>query len=109
MRQPTAHRESTAAGPHCRHDDRARGSRSKRRRARRGLESLVPKGGEVHTFDPAPSDLQRVASADLIVGNGLGLDDWVVDLARDAGARAPIVELGEDLPGVTYVEGEAGR
>jgi ABC-type Zn uptake system ZnuABC Zn-binding protein ZnuA len=71
------------------------------------VESLVPKGGEVHTFAPAPSDLRRVASADLIVGNGLGLDDWVIDLAADAGASAPIVKLGEDLPGVAYVDGES--
>ena len=70
------------------------------------VESLVPKGGEVHTFDPAPSDLQRVSAADVIFGNGFGLDDWLIDLARDAGARAPIVEVAEDLPGVTYVDGD---
>ena len=46
-------------------------------------------------------------SADLIVGNGLGLDDWVIDLAADAGASALIVKLGEALPAVAYVDGEA--
>jgi zinc/manganese transport system substrate-binding protein len=53
--------------------------------------SLVPPGGEVHTFDPTPADIARVADADLIVTNGLGLDDWVADLARDSGTRAPIL------------------
>lgn len=70
------------------------------------VESLVPKGGEVHTFGPAPSDIRRVAAADLIVGNGLGLDEWLTSLAQDAGAAAPIVELGEDLAGVEYIEGD---
>jgi ABC-type Zn uptake system ZnuABC Zn-binding protein ZnuA len=68
--------------------------------------SLVPPGGEVHTFDPTPADIARVADADLIVTNGLGLDDWVADLARDSGTRAPILVLGEDLENVTYLAGD---
>ncbi len=70
------------------------------------VQSLVPKGGEVHTFDPQPSDLTDVVEADLIVMNGLGLDDWLGGIAEDAGATAPIVRVGEDLPGVKYLEGE---
>ena len=72
------------------------------------VHSLVPKGGEAHTFDPTPSDATTVADAQLLVMNGLGLDDWLGDLAADAGADAiPVVELAEDLPGVTYLAGEA--
>ena len=67
------------------------------------VESLVPKGGEVHTFDPTPSDVRRLTEADLVVRNGLGLDDWLAALVRDAGAHAPIIALGEDLPGATYL------
>jgi ABC-type Zn uptake system ZnuABC Zn-binding protein ZnuA len=67
------------------------------------VSSLVPPGGEVHTFDPTPADIARVADADLVVMNGLGLDDWVADLARDSGSAAPIVALGEGLEGVTYL------
>jgi zinc/manganese transport system substrate-binding protein len=65
--------------------------------------SLVPAGGEVHTFDPSPSDARRVAEADLIVINGLGLDEWVLDLAEGAAGETPIVELAEDLEGVRYL------
>jgi ABC-type Zn uptake system ZnuABC Zn-binding protein ZnuA len=72
------------------------------------VRSLVPKGGEVHTFDPTPSDVGRVAAADLIVANGLGLDDWLTGLSRDAGTKAPILRLAEDLPGVTYLEADGG-
>ena len=72
------------------------------------VHSLVPKGGEVHTFDPTPADVERIAHADLIVRNGLGLDDWLTALVEDAGTSAPVVALGENLPGVTYLEGEGG-
>jgi ABC-type Zn uptake system ZnuABC Zn-binding protein ZnuA len=48
-----------------------------------------------------------VADADLIVMNGLGVDEWLVDLVADAGAAdTPVVELGEDLEGVTYLQSE---
>jgi zinc/manganese transport system substrate-binding protein/manganese/iron transport system substrate-binding protein len=72
------------------------------------VRSLVPKGGEVHTFDPTPADVGRVAAAGLIVVNGLGLDDWLTALARDAGTAAPIVRLGENLPGASYLAGDDG-
>lgn len=68
----------------------------------------MPKGGEVHTFDPTPADIAMVADAGLIVMNGLGLDEWLGDLATDAGAaNTPVVELAEDLEAVDYLAGEA--
>ena len=65
------------------------------------VESLVPKGGEVHTFDPTPSDIRRITEARLIVRNGLGLDDWLDGPDRRRRRRtAPELVVGEDLPGV---------
>lgn len=68
------------------------------------VHSLVPAGAEVHTFDPRPSDMARVVEADLIVMNGLGLDDWVDRMVDDSGSTAPVVVLAADLPGVSYIE-----
>ncbi len=66
---------------------------------------LVPLGGEVHTFDPSPSDATNIAEAQLVVMNGLGLDEWLRDLTQNAGAaQVPIVELAEDLEDVEYLE-----
>jgi ABC-type Zn uptake system ZnuABC Zn-binding protein ZnuA len=70
------------------------------------VRSIVPAGGEPHTFDPTPSDVARIGSADLVIANGLGLDDWVAELVADAGATAPVVHLGEDLEGVAYRHAE---
>jgi zinc/manganese transport system substrate-binding protein/manganese/iron transport system substrate-binding protein len=70
------------------------------------VTSLVPKGGVVETFDPTPSTLRLVADADLIVMNGLGLDEWLRPLIDDSGATAPVLELAPDLDGVDYVAGD---
>jgi ABC-type Zn uptake system ZnuABC Zn-binding protein ZnuA len=67
------------------------------------VDSLVPKGGEVHTFDPAPADAERLVRARLVVMNGLGLDDWLAGLAAKTGSTATVVRTAEDLPGVTYL------
>ena len=72
------------------------------------VESLVPKGGEVHTFDPTPGDIRRITEAEIAFRNGLGLDDWLASLIEDAGTSAPLVALGNDLPGVTLIAGEEG-
>jgi ABC-type Zn uptake system ZnuABC Zn-binding protein ZnuA len=71
--------------------------------------SLVPPGGEVHTFDPTPSDLSTVADADVVLMNGLGLDDWLGTLVSDSGSDATVVALGEDLDGFTYLAGHEGE
>jgi manganese/iron transport system substrate-binding protein len=70
------------------------------------VQSLVPQGGEVHTFDPTPSDVVRIGEAELVVMNGLGLDEWLAQMVTDAGSTAPVVELAEDLHGVEYLAGE---
>jgi ABC-type Zn uptake system ZnuABC Zn-binding protein ZnuA len=70
------------------------------------VRSLVPAGGEPHTFDPRPSDVTAFVDADLVVMNGLGLDDWAVDLVSEAGSRAPVLRLAEGLPGADYIADE---
>jgi ABC-type Zn uptake system ZnuABC Zn-binding protein ZnuA len=73
------------------------------------VSSLVPKGADVHTFDPKPSDIERLAGARLVVMNGLGLDDWLTRYVSASGAAdATVLRLGEKLPGVAYLRGEDG-
>ena len=62
------------------------------------IDSIVPAGIDVHTFEPAPSDAAKIAKADLILMNGLGLDDWVSSLIEAAQqSDVNVVRLGEDL------------
>jgi manganese/iron transport system substrate-binding protein len=46
-----------------------------------------------------------LAGADLLVINGLGLDDRLEDLAFETAPGVPLVVLGEELEGVEYLEG----
>jgi ABC-type Zn uptake system ZnuABC Zn-binding protein ZnuA len=71
------------------------------------VTSLVPKGGDVHTFEPRPSDVQTISHAQLLVMNGLGLDDWLEKTITNAAAPGtPVLKLGVGLPGVTLLPGE---
>jgi ABC-type Zn uptake system ZnuABC Zn-binding protein ZnuA len=71
------------------------------------VTSLVPKNADVHTFEPRPADVRTIASAKLLIMNGLGLDDWLTKTITNAAAEGtPLLKLGVDLPGVTLLPGE---
>jgi ABC-type Zn uptake system ZnuABC Zn-binding protein ZnuA len=71
------------------------------------VTSLVPKNGDVHTFEPKPADIRTVAAARLLVMNGLGLDDWLEKTITNAASTGtPLLRLGEGLTGVTLLPGE---
>ncbi|MDP9270194.1 MAG: metal ABC transporter substrate-binding protein [Chloroflexota bacterium] len=71
------------------------------------VTSLVPKNGDVHTFEPRPSDVRAVANAQLLVMNGLGLDDWLERTITNASKEGtPLVKLAVDLPGIGLLPGE---
>lgn len=46
------------------------------------LRGIVPDGTNSHTFEPAPSDARIVAQADLLIANGLGLEEPTIALAE---------------------------
>ena len=46
------------------------------------LEGVVPEGVNSHTFEPAPSVARTLANADLIILNGLFLEEPFLELAR---------------------------
>jgi ABC-type Zn uptake system ZnuABC Zn-binding protein ZnuA len=74
------------------------------------VTSLVPAGGDPHTYEPSPSDVRSIATADLVVMNGLGVDDWLKPLLAEARRPASaLVELGPDQPGVAYLTGVEGN
>jgi ABC-type Zn uptake system ZnuABC Zn-binding protein ZnuA len=71
------------------------------------VTSLVPNGGDVHTYEPRPNDVRTIAGADLLVMNGLGLDDWLLAVIGSASASGtPLIKLGVDLAGVELLPGD---
>lgn len=52
------------------------------------LTVLVGPDGDAHTFEPSPADAKKLANADLLVVNGLGLEPWLPKLAAASGTNA---------------------
>ncbi len=59
------------------------------------VDGVVPEGVNSHTFDPAPSVARLLADADLIVINGLALEEPTLELAESSNGDTPILLLGD--------------
>jgi manganese/iron transport system substrate-binding protein len=47
------------------------------------LRGIVPDGTNSHTFEPAPSDAVVLSGADLLIANGLDLEDPTIEMANE--------------------------
>ncbi|CAA9398909.1 MAG: hypothetical protein AVDCRST_MAG03-1092 [uncultured Rubrobacteraceae bacterium] len=61
------------------------------------LTTLVGPNGDVHTFEPAPSDNAELAEADVIFENGLGFETWLDDLYESSGSEAERARVTDDV------------
>ncbi|WP_293180592.1 metal ABC transporter substrate-binding protein [Oceanithermus sp.] len=62
------------------------------------VESLVPAGANPHVFNPTPADVKKVAAAKLVIMNGLGLDEWMVDeLVRPNNLSAKVYRVEDSV------------
>lgn len=55
------------------------------------VTTLVGADSDVHVYTPAPSDAKRIADAQLVIVNGLGLEGWLPRLVQSSGSKATIV------------------
>ncbi|HUG24690.1 metal ABC transporter solute-binding protein, Zn/Mn family [Piscinibacter sp.] len=69
------------------------------------VESVVPVGGDPHTYEPVPSDARRLASAAIVFRNGLGLERWLDKLIGEARPDRPVVTLTEGFASLRVTEG----
>ena len=61
------------------------------------LHGIVPDGTNSHTFEPAPSDAKLLTNADMVIVNGLALEDPTIELAEaNLKPGAAIYRLGEN-------------
>lgn len=49
------------------------------------VEVLVPPGTEVHEYQATPQTVQAIATANVLVKNGLGLEEFLEDTVKNAG------------------------
>jgi zinc/manganese transport system substrate-binding protein/manganese/iron transport system substrate-binding protein len=67
--------------------------------SRTDVRSIIPPGVGPEDYEPKPADAKALADAQLIVSNGVGLDDFLDRLLGSTGSgRAARLVLGEGLP-----------
>lgn len=61
------------------------------------LTGLLPPGGSAHHFDPSPADLLALGSADVLVTNGAGLEEFLDDAIEASGFAGTVIDASEGL------------
>jgi len=62
------------------------------------VTALVPAGADPHTYEPVPSKLVDVSEADLVLINGVGLEETLMDVIKNnVRGGVPITEMSTGL------------
>ena len=62
------------------------------------VEVLLPAGADPHDFEPSPQQVASINDADLVVTNGLGLEEGLTDVIEAAAAEGtPVLRLAEGV------------
>lgn len=68
------------------------------------VESLTKPGAEIHGYEPTPADIRRATNADLILDNGLNLENWFSQFVEDS--DAPHVTVTDGITPIDITEDE---
>jgi len=55
------------------------------------LKTLVGPNGDAHVYEPSPDDAKAIASANLVIVNGLGFEGWLSRLIESSGYKGTVV------------------
>ncbi|MGI9015490.1 MAG: metal ABC transporter substrate-binding protein [Euzebya sp.] len=58
------------------------------------VDTLVPVGGDPHTYEATPADAATITDADIVLDNGLGLSPWFESLAGNVEGELVILTDG---------------
>lgn len=73
------------------------------------VETLVPVGADPHAYAPSSQQVASIQTADLVVANGLDLEEGLVDVLEAAAEEGvTILELAPDLDPIPFV-GDSGH
>ncbi len=70
------------------------------------IRTIVPVGSDPHLYEPTPADARLIASADLVLRNGLTFEGWLDDLLENAPPNVAIITITEGISPIR-AEGEA--
>lgn len=61
------------------------------------VTSLTPVGVDIHEYQPSPQDVARVADADMVFENGLGLEQFIGTLVQNAGGKSVLISVSDGI------------
>lgn len=73
------------------------------------VETLVGPDGDAHVFSPSPADAKKVAAANVVFENGLGLEGWISRLVKSSGTKASVVVASKGVVTRKMEEEEDGH
>jgi zinc/manganese transport system substrate-binding protein len=76
------------------------------------VDQILEPNSDPHGYEPRPSDVEAIASADAIFQSGGDVDEWLGETIESSGNDAPTVELiqgVEQREGEPHEEGEHGE
>jgi len=74
------------------------------------VHALIPSGLDPHNFEPTPADAIRISESQVLVSNGAGLEEWLLEMLENAGDASSekqfLIEAAAGLPFRTPQVGE---
>nr|RZI37071.1 Manganese ABC transporter substrate-binding lipoprotein [Cryobacterium sp. SO1] len=70
------------------------------------ITQLIQPNQSAHSYDPSVADLTALGEADVLVINGVGLEEWLDDAIEASGFDGITIDSDE---GITILDGEAGH
>jgi ABC-type Zn uptake system ZnuABC Zn-binding protein ZnuA len=68
------------------------------------VTSLLKPGVDAHDYEPSPADIATIARADVVLQNGVGLEEWLDDTISSSGFAGPVVDTSKGIQ-LRQVEG----
>jgi zinc/manganese transport system substrate-binding protein len=69
------------------------------------IEAVIKPGIDPHEFEPTPSDVKKVADANLVLFTGKGIEGYLTKLEEAAGGgSSKFLDIGKDIPSLTMDE-----
>jgi len=70
------------------------------------MQVMIPAGVDPHDFSPSAQQVASISGASLVVANGLGLEEGLIDVLEQARSEGiPVLELGPELDPLPSYEG----
>jgi ABC-type Zn uptake system ZnuABC Zn-binding protein ZnuA len=61
------------------------------------VTGLIKPNVDAHDYEPSPADIDAIARADVVLKNGVGLEEWLDDTIKSSGFSGPVVDTSQGV------------